>query len=72
MDLLSYEDQIYLLYYWLRMNIPATATVSSRAALRAIVSEQLAMEYDIGDAPVIDEVVHLFREQAPWDQLPTE
>lgn len=72
MDLLSYEDQIYLLYYWLRTNIPAIAAVSSRAALRSLVSQELAVEYEVSDSQVIDEVVALFVEQSPWDQLPKD
>ncbi len=72
MGLLSYEDQVYLLYYWLRTNIPATAQVASVAKLRRLVTQQLNAEYNVADTEAINDIVALFREQAPWDRLPVE
>ena len=70
MSLLSYEEQIYLLHYWLRTNIPATAQVGSIAALTTLIAEELEKEYAIHDSQAIDDLIACFQEMSPWDTWP--
>ena len=70
MELLSYEDQIYLLYFWLRTNIAGIDQVASVRDLKMVITNQLLVEWNMDDADAIQEILDLFCEQTPWDQLP--
>lgn len=70
MELLSYEDQIYLLYFWLRTNIAGIDQVASVRDLKMVITNQLLVEWNMDDADAIQEILDLFCEQVPWDQLP--
>lgn len=69
-QLLSYDEQIYLLYYWMRTDLTRLARVKSRVELEQEVTQALKDEWDITDAPVQKDIVRLFCEQSPWDGLP--
>jgi hypothetical protein len=56
MMLISYEEQVYLLYYWLRTNLINFKPTKENIA------DQLQVEFDVDDAKVVDEIFELFKE----------
>lgn len=56
MNVISYHEQVYLLYYWLRNNIKFEPTKSN-------IKEQLLIEFNVDDENVINEIYELFHMQ---------
>lgn len=62
-NLLPYEEQIYLLYYYLRSNfIDISKAVKNQdsSALRGAIERNLKSEYGISDENVVNEIFELF------------
>lgn len=76
-NMLSHQNQIYLLGYWLRNNIISIQQELSHDkpdwnALAAQVNHQLFAEYDITDNAVTKEIIDMWREgmDTEQDELP--
>lgn len=64
--MLKHEDQIYLMYYYLRHNFRAIQKAfygGQFDILRDLIADHLGSEFEITDKAVVDDILEIFTEE---------